>query len=336
MDTNNNPNSGVPANSGMNSATPNYPKKFNNIILIVVGLAAVIGVTVWATRSKNSTQNLSESLIKNSAYYNGTIKLVDGYYAGKDESGKVSPDYYTQIDSIHRGDLNGDNANDAVVILSSRSGGTGVGRDVSFVLNQKGEAVPIDTFSIIDDRPTIKSVSIQNGVIIIVYAPWDGGNGMDKTIKLKLNGNKIEELNGNLGTASSVNADWKTYANTKYGFKFSYPSKWEAFGSTNSSGRDTKYIKVTNDEGEYVVLSPINLANPDIYPSDRESLWVTRENGEYFIKDSKTVDDFWAKLSKNDKDGKLVNNFQKKRMIEGVDFILFQQYNWNTTLQQSI
>ncbi len=178
-----------------------------------------------AKSEQNNSQNLSESSIKTNTYFDGTIKLVDGYYSGKDESGKISPDYYTKIDSIIHGDLNGDYNNDAVVILSSRSGGTGVGRDVAFVLNQKGEAFPIDTFSIIDDRPEIKSIKIENGLVLVTYAPWNGGDTIDKTIQLKLSGSKIEQVKGG-DTNTSSGPGTKTYTDNQSQYSIKYPQNW--------------------------------------------------------------------------------------------------------------
>lgn len=82
------------------------------------------------------------------------IRLVDGHYTGETFTVDL-------IEPIAWGDLNGDGLEDAAVLLSENTEGTGIYVTLVGVLNQGGQPVPTRS-KLIDDRPVINALSIQN------------------------------------------------------------------------------------------------------------------------------------------------------------------------------
>ena len=198
-------------------------KGFANIILIAVVIAIIVigGYFVFSqkstttpqsstntTQTKSITSNtatenpklkLTLDVLKNAEYSSqdiGTrIRLVDGTYPLKPIAGESQADYFVKLDTEHivYGDLNNDGQEDAVVILVSRSGGTGTFRQLAVVLNQNGTPNNIANQNL-GDRTAINSLTIQSGVISVDMTPWDSGAGIRKTVNYKLSGNKLVEV----------------------------------------------------------------------------------------------------------------------------------------------
>jgi hypothetical protein len=106
-----------------------------------------------------------------------TVQLVDGQYiSGNDRSavGYVSVSMGSQVAF---GDLNGDGAPDAAMIIGENTGGSGDFVSVVAMLNQGGKAVFGGAVGI-DDRPKINSLDIRDGEIVLdgmVHGPNDPG-----------------------------------------------------------------------------------------------------------------------------------------------------------------
>ena len=106
-----------------------------------------------------------------------TIQLSDGQFvSGPDRAaaGYVSVNMGSQVAF---GDLNGDGAPDAAIIVGENTGGSGDFVSVAALLNQAGQPVFAGS-SGIDDRPKINSLAIQNGEIqldTLVHGPNDPG-----------------------------------------------------------------------------------------------------------------------------------------------------------------
>ena len=198
----------------------NNQKGFANIVLIVVIviLVGVVGYFAFVKKSEpvaqqptptptqtNTTVSLTSiskakltlNILKNSEYfYDGTrIKLINGTFPLEPLAGESQSDYFVKLDTDHVvfGDLNNDGQEDAVVILVSRSGGTGAFVDLGVMLNLNGIPSNI-TNQYLGDRTVVNSLIISSGIISVDMIPWDGGTGTHKTINYKLSGNKLVEF----------------------------------------------------------------------------------------------------------------------------------------------
>lgn len=95
----------------------------------------------------------------------GTAKLTDGVYKEKYTEDSASQLVITLYNSSI-GDLNGDGADDAAVILVSAPGGSGTFLDLAAVLNESGKPVNVAT-TFLGDRTQVKSFSVSSGYIDI-------------------------------------------------------------------------------------------------------------------------------------------------------------------------
>jgi hypothetical protein len=96
----------------------------------------------------------------------GKIKLNDGIYKEK-----IGPDSATELviklsDKMALGDLNGDGAEDAAVILISNPGGSGTFYDLAAVINGKGKPIWAASVSL-GDRVKVEDVSVRSGKIVV-------------------------------------------------------------------------------------------------------------------------------------------------------------------------
>ena len=96
----------------------------------------------------------------------GKIKLNDGIYKEK-----IVPDSATELviklsDKMALGDLNGDGAEDAAVILISNPGGSGTFYDLAAVINGKGKPIWAASVSL-GDRVKVEDVSVRPGKIVV-------------------------------------------------------------------------------------------------------------------------------------------------------------------------
>ena len=109
--------------------------------------------------------------LKNTEYksefsINGIIRLSNGIYRGK-----IVPDSATELsvmlsDQIVFGDLNGDGADDAAVVLITDPGGSGTFRHLCVVLNEKGSLQHVAS-QLLGDRVRVKSLSVKSGEIVV-------------------------------------------------------------------------------------------------------------------------------------------------------------------------
>lgn len=151
----------------------------------------------------------------------------------------------------------------------------------------------------------------------IVYPDLEGGNGIDEE-----------------GIVQGETADWQIYRNKEYGFEVKLPGNWSIFDPIGSD-QYRKLDLISNTET--AIFTPIDLLENPFLIEEEAWLKINRENGEYFIKDSKDVDDFWNKLGKkNERTGEIVNRFIERKIIDDVEFIFFEQYAWQTSLQKQI
>jgi hypothetical protein len=110
---------------------------------------------------------LTEAQLKNFTYfapqYQKTVQLTDGKF----QAGSGADIFLAALQpEMAFGDLNGDGAQDAAVLLAENGGGSGIFVSLLAMLNQGG--LPIQKASaFIDDRPKINSLTIMDGRIVL-------------------------------------------------------------------------------------------------------------------------------------------------------------------------
>ena len=182
-----------------------------SIIVLVVAVVVLAGIVVWqnwikpapavnnqpninepVTNQQNNQTKLTLNILNNAEYYSGSmlpgerIKLTNGTYQAK-----APLEWTTKLETVTYGDLNNDGQEDAVVVLSTRAGGTGVFGDLEAVLNQSGKAFNI-AIQDLGDRTTVNSIKIESGVIIVDMSPKGDPR---KVVQYKLSGDKLQEVN---------------------------------------------------------------------------------------------------------------------------------------------
>ncbi len=95
-----------------------------------------------------------------------TVVLKDGKYEKGTDPAQPGYDSITVGENIAFGDLNGDGAPDAAIILAENYGGSGVFISVVAIINQGGQPVAVAS-AIIDDRAIVNIISIQDGEIFV-------------------------------------------------------------------------------------------------------------------------------------------------------------------------
>ena len=175
------------------------------LIFIVIGAVALLmlikkpipdpGVNIPNT--PNPKPKLTLEMLKNADYdFQGQkIKLVNGTYLLKPLPGESQSDYYVKLDEDHVvfGDLNNDGLEDAVVILTSRSGGTGVFSQLTVVINNNGLPLNVANEDL-GDRAQINSLKIISSTISIDVTSWNSGQETRQTLNYELLNNKLQPL----------------------------------------------------------------------------------------------------------------------------------------------
>jgi hypothetical protein len=105
------------------------------------------------------------------------VQMVDGQY--QQGTDPIDPDfaYVTVTQFVAFGDLTGDGIGDAAVIFLENYGGTGQFGVLAVYANVSGEPVFLHS-TLIDDRPMVNSINIENSEIFvdaIVHGAEDGG-----------------------------------------------------------------------------------------------------------------------------------------------------------------
>jgi hypothetical protein len=96
----------------------------------------------------------------------GRAKLVNGRFREPAAPGAATDILVRTTDHYAFGDLNGDGAGDAVVVLESDPGGSGVFFDLVALINRNGQAVPLPPVPL-GDRVQVTDVAIRNGNIVV-------------------------------------------------------------------------------------------------------------------------------------------------------------------------
>jgi hypothetical protein len=142
------------------------------IAILACNLPAGVGTPVTAsptfTAAVPTVVSLTTGMLKNGTFklpqLGETVRLANGKYDSDPSAENII--HAVLLDSIAFGDLNGDGVEDAAVLFSENSGGTGDFISVVAVLNQNGAPVQ-SADRLIDDRAKINGISIANGRIVV-------------------------------------------------------------------------------------------------------------------------------------------------------------------------
>jgi hypothetical protein len=96
----------------------------------------------------------------------GRAKLVNGRFREPAAPGAATDILVRATEHYAFGDLDGDGTGDAVVVLESDPGGSGVFFDLVALLNRNGQAVPLAPVPL-GDRVQVNDVAIRNGNIAV-------------------------------------------------------------------------------------------------------------------------------------------------------------------------
>ncbi len=146
---------------------------------------------------------------------------------------------YAGIEKIALADTNSDGINEAVVVISENTGGTGVFKTLYVFLNRDGEPAYLASGHL-GDRVVTNSITVEKtGMIKLDMTVHGEGNLFQGMCCPNVPATKhFRIIGGNLVDDSTQ----QTYRNEEYGFEFSYPkslslaadSSWEITGSPNN------------------------------------------------------------------------------------------------------
>lgn len=140
----------------------------SGIMLVCIGVA--LWLPAYATHQAQAQGGLSDRALANATYLSeftesGEVTLADGEFGATLADGDDGSLRVLLTDIIARGDLNGDEVEDAAVIITSSMGGTGVFHDLAAVLNVDGEAQNV-AIAELGDRVNILDLAVSDGQIV--------------------------------------------------------------------------------------------------------------------------------------------------------------------------
>jgi hypothetical protein len=156
----------------MNRFTQNIVRHLGMLTLMVVA-AGLLGACGSPTSSRGQTpdpdmSSLSENMVRNAQYTLpdvGTFQLKAGSYGQKYGEGATQVSQVIFVTAAF-GDLNGDGAQDAAVVLTEQMGGSGSFTYLAAMLNKNG--VPKQAaMTQLGDRTQIKSLAVRDGQVVV-------------------------------------------------------------------------------------------------------------------------------------------------------------------------
>jgi hypothetical protein len=171
-------------------------------MILIAALALTFVMSACAAIAQ-PTPSLTLDALKN-AEYNSDLpaakkaKLTNGVYEEELAPGSASKLNIRLADPYAIGDLNGDGAADAAVVLAANTGGSGVFTTLAAVVNDGGKPKHVASADL-GDRTVIKSISITNGIIVlnlVTHAPSDPMccPSQNETQKFKLQGDQLTRV----------------------------------------------------------------------------------------------------------------------------------------------
>jgi hypothetical protein len=178
------------------------------LLQLIFGLILIFSLQVRCGGTPDeqidTSTSLTMELLRNAEYQsewpaNGKAKLTDGSYREKYIPGSATELVIRLSDHHAIGDLNGDGAKDAAVVLVSDPGGSGTFYDLAVLVSQNGSPKHVATEAL-GDRIVVKSLAIQSGEIAVTLLtrkpdePMSAEPKVEVTKKLKLRDNKLVQL----------------------------------------------------------------------------------------------------------------------------------------------
>lgn len=163
--------------------------------MVLAGLTACFSAKL-ATTPEESGKEIANLTYQTASTENGRAPLTDGSFEDVFSHTAISVSTHTAF-----GDLNGDQLLDAAVILISRTGGTGVYRELAAVLqNGRGRWTNVDTV-FLGDRIRVENVQVADGLIRIrmrVHAETDPlcCPQIETVRRFKLKNKRLVQFNG--------------------------------------------------------------------------------------------------------------------------------------------
>lgn len=148
---------------------------------ILPGVLAAAGMAACADREEAAGQSALTLRDLHNAEYpsqwpaSGRAKLVNGRFREPAAPGAATDIVVRATEHYAFGDLDGDGAGDAVLVLESDPGGSGVFFDLVALLNRAGRAVPLPPVPL-GDRVQVNDVTIRNGSVqvnLVKHGPDD-------------------------------------------------------------------------------------------------------------------------------------------------------------------
>jgi hypothetical protein len=170
-------------------------------LMLVLSLMVTCGGT--PEEQTPAPTSLTMEVLRNAEYQSewpasGKARLTDGSYREKYVPGAATELVIRLSDHHAIGDLNGDGAKDAVVILVSNPGGSGTFYDLAVLVSQNGSPKHVATKAL-GDRIVVKSLAIHSGEIAINLLvrkpdqPMSAEPKVEVTKKFKLREDKLVE-----------------------------------------------------------------------------------------------------------------------------------------------
>jgi hypothetical protein len=143
-------------------------KKYGWIAVVLV-VAALVSITIVRRRDRTGLDPepaLSAESLRNMTYQShgtrsGKVTITDGRF--EDPAGHV---WVTMLDTIAWGDVTGDGRTDAVVVLGTNTGGSGVFHSLALVSVVDGKPVNIAVADL-GDRIKLQGISIEGGKVLV-------------------------------------------------------------------------------------------------------------------------------------------------------------------------
>ena len=169
-----------------------------------LALALALLATAAACGNKPAAP-LTLEMLKSTEYTSewpadGVAELTDGTYREKIMEGSASEILIVMHPIYAIGDLNGDGAEDAIVVLVSSGGGSGSFYTLEAVLNQDGKPKHVAT-AFLGDRADLKSIAVDSGEITVEMTTHGPNDPMccpslEVTQVYELQGETLVQLSG--------------------------------------------------------------------------------------------------------------------------------------------